>query len=94
MSECGNSSAYDWDDIGHPIPVVGTWMKSNVICEDPLTPDPRQSKLNRKTIKRDNRRVIGESLPVIAVSNLRSLAPKLKHFKTDMIEREVSVAVL
>ena len=105
MSECGTSSAYesDCDDIGHTIPVVGTWIKSNVMCKHPpawyeeyipWTADPRQSKLNRKTIKRDNRHVIGESLPVIAVSNLRSLAPKLKNFKTDMIEREILVALL
>ena len=81
MSEYGTSSAYesDCDDIGHTIPVVGTWIKSNVICEHPpvwyeeyipWTADPRQSKLNRKTIKSDNRHVIGEPLPVIAVSNL------------------------
>ena len=57
-------------------------------------PDPSQSKVNRITIKRDNRLVIGESLPIIAVSNLRSLTPKLNNFKDDLIEREISVALL
>jgi hypothetical protein len=38
--------------------------------------------------------VIGESLPIISVSNLRSLTPKLNNFKIDMIEREIGVALL
>ena len=38
--------------------------------------------------------VVGESLPIISVSNMRSLTPKLNNFKNDMIEREISVALL
>ena len=46
------------------------------------------------TISRDNRQVIGESLPIISVSNLRSLGPKLNNYKTDLIEREISVSLI
>ena len=60
----------------------------------PRVVNKKQSTVNRITIKRDNRLVVGESLPIISVSNLRSLTPKLNNFKNDMIEREISVALL
>ena len=83
---------------GSPIPVLENWAQSVFAKVDPPAwydeykpgnPDPIQSRMNRKTIRRDNRVIMGESLPII-VSNLRSLAPKLKNFKIDMIEREIS----
>ena len=52
------------------------------------------SKSNRITIKRDNRLVMSESLPIISVSNVRSLHPKLKNFKKDLIEREISLSLI
>ena len=36
----------------------------------------------------------GLSLPIISVSNLRSLPPKLNSFKNDLLEREISLALL
>ena len=57
-------------------------------------PDPKQWKLNRKTIKRDNRVAKSEFLPIISVSNMRSLGPKLQNFRTDMLERKISAALL
>ena len=56
--------------------------------------DRKQSKFNLKTIHRDNRIEKSLSLPVISVSNVRSLMPKIGNFKHDMIEREISVALL
>ena len=106
MSESGISSYdqdYDEDQGGHAIPVLGTLPQYNGMYSDPPAwyeeYQPRiinkgQSKMNRITIKRDNRLEVGESLPIIAVSNLRSLTPKLYNFKNDMIEREISVALL
>ena len=106
MSESGISSYdqdYDEDQGGHAIPVLGTLPQYDVVYSDPPAwydeYKPRiynksQSKLNRITIKRDNRLEVGESLPIIAVSNLRSLTPKLYNFKNVMIEREISVALL
>ena len=98
--------SYDQDsdyDIGLPIPALESWMPPDGLSINPpawyeeysyRAPDPSHSKVNRITIKRDNRLVIGESLPIIAVSNLRSLTPKLNNFKDDLIEREISVALL
>ena len=60
----------------------------------PRRVDKKQSKLNRKTIKRDNRVAECETLPIISVSNVRSLMPKIKNFKIDMQERDVSLALL
>ena len=64
---------------------------------DEYTPrviDPKQSKLNRKTIRRDNRLFLSDSLPILSVSNLRSFWPKLNNFKEDMILRDISCAML
>ena len=38
--------------------------------------------------------VLGESLPIISVSNMRSLIPKILNFKNDLIDRDISVALL
>ena len=54
----------------------------------------KQNKDNLVKVSRDNRQVMGESLPVIAVSNMRSLRPKLNSYKTDLIEREISVSLI
>ena len=35
-----------------------------------------------------------ESLPVISVSKLSSLAPKIRNFRTDLIEREITVSLI
>ena len=100
------TSSYDpdYDEIELPIPVLGQLIKAAVANNDPpawydeyIRPgfiDPRQSKGNRITIKRDNRLVVGESLPTISVSNMRSLIPKISNFRNDMIVREISVALL
>ena len=60
----------------------------------PRVIDPRQSKANLKTIRRDNRLMMTESLPILSVSNLRSLWPKLNSFKEDMKMRDISCAML
>ena len=64
---------------------------------DEYTPrviDPIQSKANRITIKRDNRLLITEALPILSVSNLRSIWPRLNNFKTEVILRGISCALL
>ena len=64
---------------------------------DEYTPgviDPRQSKKNRKTIRRDNRLLKSESLPILSVSNLRSFWPKQNNFIQDMKMRDISCAML
>ena len=48
----------------------------------------------RLTIKRDNRLLITEALPILSVSNLRSIWPRLNNFKTEVILRGISCALL
>ena len=105
VSDSGTSTSFDqdYDQGGHAIPVLGTLPQYNGVYIDPPAwydeyksriINKGQSKMNRITIRRDNRLEVGESLPIIAVSNMRSLTPKLYNFKNDMIEREISVALL
>ena len=55
--------------------------------------DKYESKNNRKVIKRDKKFISGESLPIISVSNVRSLIPKIENVKKDILERKISVAI-
>ena len=48
----------------------------------------------RKKIQRDDRVNKSNSLPIIAVSNVRSLWPKVKHVTEDIHEREIGLALL
>ena len=48
----------------------------------------------RININRDNKIVQSVNLPIVSVSNLRSLMPKINHFKQDMLERDISLALL
>ena len=48
----------------------------------------------RRTIRRDNRLEKSSQLPVIAVSNLRSLMPKINNFVEDIHQRNIGVALL
>ena len=48
----------------------------------------------RTTIRRDNRLSNSFLLPIIAVSNLRSLIPKIKNFAQDIHEREIGLGLL
>ena len=41
----------------------------------------------RRKIHRDNKLIESINLPIISVSNLRSLIPKINNFKEDMLER-------
>ena len=47
-----------------------------------------------KTIYRNNKRILGQSLPAVSVSNMRSLLPKISNFQTDLLERNISIALL
>ena len=60
----------------------------------PRVSNPIQSKANRKTIRRDNRLLLTDSLPIISVSNMRSFWPKANNFKIDMKMRNISCSML
>ena len=101
-----STSDQDYDsDFDEPtsIPVLVT-QRSMVTPTTPPPPwydvytprviDPRQSRVNRKTIRRDNRLMMSETLPIMSVSNLRSFWPKLNNFKNDMAQRDISLSML
>ena len=48
----------------------------------------------RQTLRRNTKLLECLSLPVIAVSNVRSLLPKINSFKTDILEREIGLSLL
>ena len=87
ISETADSN-YDQDlESEAAIPVLNNYKQYNNLehCQSPpawyeeyipRVSDPRQSKVNRITIRRDNRLMMTESLPILSVSNLRSLWPK------------------
>ena len=56
--------------------------------------DKNESKCNRRILKREKRLIDAETLPVISVSNVRSLTPKIENFKKDILERNITVAIL
>ena len=80
-------SQYDQDqDQSDPPP----WYESY----EPRKMDKNESKFNRKVLKRDKKFVEGEALPIISVSNVRSLIPKIGSFKNDILERNISLSIL
>ena len=48
----------------------------------------------RQTVRRNSKLLQCLSLPIISVSNLRSLLPKINNFKSDILEREIGLALL
>ena len=68
-------------------------------CQRPSWFEPYHRRLNnirpvRHTIHRNNKQAVCNILPVVSVSNLRSLMPKISNFKDDMLEREIGLALL
>ena len=61
---------------------------------EPYVPRDRTLPVSRKTIYRNNKAASSLGLPIVCVSNLRSLWPKLNHFKNDILERGVSLSLL
>ena len=83
-----------------PIPViVNIFQYQFSTCSPPSWYDPpKKPYKNRKpvrvTLRRDNKLQQSEFLPKIAVSNLRSLIPKIRNFSQDMKEREIGLNLL
>ena len=48
----------------------------------------------RRTIYRNNKCFVSEFLPTVSVSNMRSLIPKINNLKDDLLERDISLALL
>ena len=56
---------------------------------EPMQRRPSDIRPVRQTLRRNNQQAVCNTLPVISVSNLRSLMPKINNFKNDMLEREI-----
>ena len=56
--------------------------------------DRSENKPTLKTIYRNNRISQCVNLPVVSVSNLRSLWPKVRAYCADLAEREISLSIL
>ena len=104
LSDCDPNSDEVHSDDEHsdeelPIAVLQPWVHG-VYSNPPAwyeqyrpTLRHNTARINNITVKRNNKQLEGISLPVISVSNLRSLTPKLYSFKNDMIQREISVSL-
>ena len=95
-----NESYFSTEDDHYEIPVIVNIFRENV-HSFPAPPwyEPWKRQNNtrrpvRKTIRRDNRLEKSCDLPVIAVSNLRSLMPKVNSFVEDMHQRNIGLALL
>ena len=60
----------------------------------PLKKPYKNRKPVRVTLRRDNKLQQSVFFPKIAVSNLRSLVPKIRNFSQDMKEREIGLNLL
>ena len=99
MSECSSESvSSNYNNDAQLIPTVLNHFST---YDDQVPPpwfEPYFSRNKippvRKTIYRNNKILDSLSLPTISVSNMRSLMPKIKNFKNDILEREISLAIL
>ena len=103
LSQSDQSEMSEYE--GEPIPVYISKYRKTQYKDQPFPPpwyekyiprkiDIMESKSNRKTIKRDNKLLLGDILPTIAVSNVRSLIPKIENVKNDILERGISLLLL
>ena len=100
LSDCDNQSSSAEEDEYFEIPVIVNIFRDNChnspapVWYEPVHNQKKPRIPVRKTIRRDNRLAKSSQLPVISVSNLRSLMPKVKIFAEDMHQRNIGVALL
>ena len=93
-----DSLSGDTDLTGQTIETVVSCDFSKKTVSPPVWHEPyvqREERVpTRKTVKRNSKLFQCLSLPIIAVSNLRSLLLKINNFKTDVLEREIGLSLL
>ena len=96
--DMSDSLSGDTDLTGQTIETVVCCDFSKKTVSPPVWHEPyvqREDRVpTRKTVKRNSKLFQCLSLPIIAVSNLRSLLPKINNFKTDVLEREIGLSLL
>ena len=100
VSSCSMSDSLisDTDLTGQTIETVVSCDFSSKTVSPPVWYEPYIQREDcvptRKTVKRNSKLLQCVSLPIISVSNLRSLLPKINNFKTDILEREIGLSLL
>ena len=83
---------------GHPIETVVTCQSVVETVPTPVWYEPYIQRRNilpiRKTVKRNKKLLKCLSLPIISVSNVRSLVPKINSYKIDVLERKIGLSLL
>ena len=78
--------------------MIVNFSSSNENLTQPPWFEPHYPRKNlptvRKTIYRNKKLLDSQFLPIISVSNMRSLMPKINNFKIDVLERNISIALL
>ena len=97
-SDSSVMSSLGSDDDSIPV-IVNIFQNNQHFSPAPPWYEPPQKpykyrKPVRVTLRRDNRLEQSDYLPIIAVSNLRSLIPKIGNFVQDMKERDIGVNLL
>ena len=72
---------------------IFTQEETTPVWFDRYEPMNHSKKRNVKTVKRDNKYEKCDKLPVISVSNMRSLFPKLRSFVIDIRMRDIGAAL-
>ena len=87
-------------ETGRAIPVIVTNRTQFQLGKEPhpawFEPYVQRSDINpiRHRIKRNKKLEECLTLPKVAVSNVRSLLPKINSYKTDILEREIGLSLL
>ena len=86
------------DLTGQPIETIVSCDFGQDTMSTPVWYEPYTQRDNilpaRKTVRRDGKLLQCLSLPIISVSNLRLLLPKINSFKRDILERDIGLALL
>ena len=99
VSSDSATSVTDSDQAGQPIETIVScdFELRNVappVWYEEYHTQRRECAPTRQTIRRNDKLLKCLSLPIISVSNLRSLLPKINSFKKDILERDIGLALL
>ena len=99
VSSDSATSVTDSDQSGQPIQTIVSCDFELRSVAPPVWYDEyhgqrRECAPTRHTIRRNDKLLKCLSLPIISVSNLRSLLPKINSFKKDILERDIGLALL
>ena len=89
MSDCESEDVSDIDQLDGNVSVC-----SSIIQNDPQSCKKLSDHLKPKNAKKIDKIAAALNLPIVATYNLRSMIPKLKSLKIDILERSVDLGFL